>query len=252
MTVLRTFPLEDITIRSEGGGRIVEALAAVWNVEADVRDHQGEYREVLRSGLFDDHLKTGHQPTVLYNHGRDVWGQPSERFSMPLGVPLDIRNDARGLVTVTRYAPTELADEVLALINDGAIRGQSFRSEWMRSTPSTGFWRAARDGRRQLVERLAARLIEYGPTPMPIYQEAEILSVRSLHELVQALSDADRRSLAMMLLEGTPLDSPAAETVCTDEEGDQPHEPDPGPTLDSTPLDVLAAQLELRRRQLVA
>jgi HK97 family phage prohead protease len=252
MTVLRTFPIEDISIRAEGGGRIVEALAAVWDVEKDVRDHQGEYTEVLRAGLFADYLQTGRTPTVLYNHGFDVWGRPSERFSLPLGTPIEIRDDKRGLVTVTRYAPTELADEVLALIRDGAIRGQSFRATWVRSAPSSGFFRAAKDGRRQLVERRAATLEEYGPTPMPVYQEAEILSVRSLAELVRGLSDDDRRALATLLIEGTPLESPAAGTVSTDEEGDQPHEQDPGPTLDSTPLDVLAAQLELRRRQLVA
>lgn len=245
--VIRSYPLLDMAVRSEDGGRVVEALAAVWDVETSVRDHQGEYREVLRSTLFSDWLRSGRSPAVLYNHGLDVWGRPSDRFSMPLGTPIEIRSDAKGLMTVTRYAQTELADEVLGLIRDGAIRGQSFRAVWEQSSPASGFFR----GGKQLVERHRGTLIEYGPTPTPVYDAAEILSVRSLTELVDGLSDSDRNALAMMLTQGTPLDAPAPDGR-TASEGDQPPEPDPGPTLDSTPLDLLVARMEARRRRMQA
>ena len=38
---VRNYPLEDITIRSGGDGRTVEAYAAVFNVDTEIHDHQG-------------------------------------------------------------------------------------------------------------------------------------------------------------------------------------------------------------------
>lgn len=247
---VRSFQVEDIAIRAGGDGRTVEALAAVYDVPVPVRDHQGQYDEVIRPGAFRAAIAGGWSGVqVIYNHGMDLFGKPSERFSMPLGVPLEIREDGRrGLVTVTRYANTELANEVLQLIEDGAIRGQSFRGEWLRSTPQSGFFRAAKNGARQLVERIEVSLMEYGPTPFPVYPQAEIVGVRSVQDLVSHLSDEDRRQLATLLLEGTPLESPDTRSV-TDEQGDQPDEKDPGPALDATPLDVLALKQELRKRR---
>lgn len=248
---VRSYEIEDMVIRSGGDGRTVEALAAVYDVPVPVRDHQGVYEEVIRPGAFRSAIANGFDRVqVIYNHGMDLFGKPSERFSMPLGVPIDIREDGRrGLVTVTRYANTDLANEVLQLIDDKAIRGQSFRGEWLRSTPSSGFFRASKTGQRQLVERLDVSLMEYGPTPFPVYPQAEILSVRSVSEFVERLSDEDRRQLAMLLLEGTPLDSPASETDRTEEQGDQPDEQDTGPTLDTTPLETLAAAIAARKRK---
>lgn len=244
---VRSFAVEDIAIRA-GDGRTVEALAAVYDIPVSVRDQQGDYEEVIRPGAFRSTISAGFAGVqVLYNHGRDVFGNPSDRFSMPLGVPLEIREDgARGLVTVTRYANTALADEVLRLIEDKAIRGQSFRGNWVRSTPQSGFFRAAKTGARQLVERLEVSLMEYGPTPFPVYPQAEIVGVRSVTEIVAALSDEDRRELATLLVEGTPL-PPASDTDSTGQ-GDQPDEKDTGPEMDTTPLDLIAAELEVRRR----
>lgn len=248
---IRSFQVEDIAIRSGGDGRTVEALAAVYDVPVPVRDHQGQYDEVIRPGAFRNAVAAGWGAVqVIYNHGMDLFGKPSPRFSMPLGVPLEIREDGtRGLVTVTRYANTELADEVLQLIKDGAIRGQSFRGEWLRSSPQSGFFRAAKSGARQLVERLDVSLMEYGPTPFPVYPQAEIVGVRSVQDLVSQMSDQDRRALVTMLLEGTPLESHEPVEGVTDEQGDQPDEKDPGPAMDTTPLETLERELELRRRQ---
>lgn len=246
----RSYAVEDMTIRSSSEGRIVEALMAVYDVPVPVRDHQGEYDEVIRPGSFRAAIARGHSAVqVLYNHGMDVFGRPSDRFSMPLGVPLEIREDGkRSVVTTTRYAHTPLADEVLQLIEDKAIRGQSFRGDWTRSSPATGFFRAAKNGQRQLVERTEATIMEYGPTPFPVYPQAEILSVRSVADVVGRLSAEERQELATLLLEGTPLATPASDADGT-VPGDQPHGTDPGPLMDSTPLDLLALNVELRRRK---
>ena len=47
MEFTRSFALEDISVRSGGDGRTVEAYATVFNIPADVRDADGEYIEVI-------------------------------------------------------------------------------------------------------------------------------------------------------------------------------------------------------------
>jgi phage head maturation protease len=95
-------------------------------------------------------------------------------------VPVDIHADGNGLVTVTRYSNTPLADEILELVRDGAIAGQSFTGRIERSEPNQNSFRPSRDGRLTTVRRTQLGLTEYGPTPMPAYEGAGILSVRHL------------------------------------------------------------------------
>src|SRR5258708_37506279 len=42
---VRSFPLQDIHVRSSGDGRTVEAYAAVFGVPAEVKDQSGHYME---------------------------------------------------------------------------------------------------------------------------------------------------------------------------------------------------------------
>lgn len=172
----RTFVLDDIAIRAGGDGRTVEAYAAVFDVESTISDQDGRgYVEVLRRGSFVRTIaERGSSLQVIFNHGLSVHGVPMAEFSMPLGVTLEAREDGRGLRTVTRYSATPLAAQVLELIRDGAIRGQSFGGQWVRSRPSYGPFRAG-----QIVERLEVALREYGPTPFPAYRDAAIIDVRS-------------------------------------------------------------------------
>jgi HK97 family phage prohead protease len=174
----RTFALEDIAIRAGGDGRTVTAYAAVFDASTEVHDVDGHYRESINRSAFNRTIGQGvSRFQVLFNHGMDAYGQPSDRFSMPIGVPLEMRADTRGLLTVTRYAKTDLADEVLELIREGAIRGQSFNGSWVRSNRT----RVARSAAGELdhIERLEIKLREYGPTPFPVYQTAEIIGVRA-------------------------------------------------------------------------
>lgn len=178
----RAYPLEDISIRSGGDGRTVEAYAAVFDVETPINDRDGQYKERIASNAFNKTLADrGTSFGVLYNHGMTIYGTPSDRGSMPIGTPLEVRADARGLYTVTRYNNTPLAEEALEAIKSGAIRAQSFQGRFIRSdkpTPRGGF-RAASDGSLPVVTRQEIALKEYGPTPFPAYEAAEIVGVRA-------------------------------------------------------------------------
>ncbi len=185
----RTYELEDIQImRSEqgGDGRTVEAFAAPFDQEAEITDHEGHYIEVIDRTAFNraiDHAsRSARSPVrVMYNHGMTIHGTPAERFSIPIGVPLEIRADQRGLLTRTRYNETPLAQEILEAIRSGAITAQSFTGRIVRSDPQLR--RGARyspdtGGRLPTVRRMELGLREYGPTPFPAYSGAEILGVR--------------------------------------------------------------------------
>jgi HK97 family phage prohead protease len=193
----RSFALDDLRIRSGGDGRTVEAYAAVFNIPVEIHDQDGHYNEQIHRGAFERTL--AHRGTnfrVFFNHGMTLHGTPSERGSMPIGTPLEVRTDQRGLLTVTRYNATPLADEVLEGIRSGSICGQSFTGRMLRSDPARGPFRA-RGGELVTVTRHEIGLIEYGPTPLPAYEDASIVGVRA--GAFGTLSDADATLLSAIL-----------------------------------------------------
>lgn len=179
----RTFPLEDIAIRAGGDGRTVVAYAAVFDTPAEIRDADGHYIETLSRHAFDKTLaERANRVGVFYNHGKTLYGTPSERFSIPLGVPEEVRADERGVMTVTRYNRNALADEVLESIRNGDITGQSFSGKFLQSQRTRG-----RNGELDAITRNEIMLSEYGPTPIPAYANAAIVGVRT-EQLVDALA----------------------------------------------------------------
>lgn len=179
---VRAFPLDNIQIRAGGDGRTVEAYAAVFDTPTEIHDQQGHYREQLGRTSFnktiaDQGLRFG----VYYNHALTVRGTPSDLGSVPLGSPVEApRVDGRGVITVSRYNRSALADSVLEAIRAGDITGQSFSGRFITSTPPVprGGYRAAGDGSLPLVTRQQIAMREYGPTPMPAYDVPMVLGVR--------------------------------------------------------------------------
>jgi HK97 family phage prohead protease len=191
---MRIYPLEDIHIltRSEGdgSGRVVEAYATVFDQEAEIHDSQGHYREVIDRTAFDQVLdrimrSPGGLPAqvkVLFNHGRTVGGAEAPEFQLPLGKPLDVRPEARGLLTRTEYdASDPFTERILAKIHAGTINAQSFVGGIMRSSPELrgpGDRYRPKGGVLTTVRRMVLGLREYGPVLYPAYTGAEILGVR--------------------------------------------------------------------------
>lgn len=190
---MRSFALQDLAVRSGGDGRTVEAYAAVFDLPAEIKDGQGNYIEVIDRAAFNRTINNNAQRVgVFYNHGMNLYGTPSDRGSVPIGTPLEIRADDKGLLTVTRFNQTDLADEVLEAIKTGGIAGYSFTGRLIRSDPKGpprgGFGRDLRSGQLPTVRRHELGLAEYGPTPMPAYNQASIVGVRAaLREELRAL-----------------------------------------------------------------
>jgi HK97 family phage prohead protease len=241
----RSFPLLDIEIERAGDGRTVTAYAATFGDPYEVGDIHGHYFESINPKAFNRTISRGFSGVaVLYNHGMQLGTttQPSDRFGVPLGVPLEIRADARGLLTRTRYSKTPLADEVLELIRDGGITSQSFRGPIFQS---------ARPQRHasglQLIERTELGLRDYGPTPFPVNVGAEMVSVRSTDLLTvdpADLTDDERAELLAALNQSlTPPPAPVNDGTAVspgDEEAPPPTDPASDP--------LYLAQANRRRR----
>jgi HK97 family phage prohead protease len=189
---MRLYPLEDMHIMRSGdgesSGRVVEAYATVFETPAEIHDHEGHYSEVIDRAAFNraiDHVERQRgglsNVKVLYNHGRRIDGTASDKYSVPIGVPVMIRAEQRGLLTRTRYNDTPVAEEILESIRSGAITSQSFTGRIVRSTPPLGpgdRYRPQRGGSLPVVRRNELGLREYGPVLWPAYSGAEILGVR--------------------------------------------------------------------------
>jgi HK97 family phage prohead protease len=215
MSYTRSFPLEDISIKP-GDGRTVDAYAAVFDSPARVRDVDGEYEEVIDPAAFNrtlEHAGRGRTSVpVLFNHGLTIWGTPSERYSLPVGVSEEIRVDGRGLFTRARFHKTQPAEEILEAIRDGSVTAYSFQGDFLRSDPQPprGGFRPVHGGKLPRVRRTECTLKEFGPATFAVYKDAEVVGVRAEQAalLLSTLSDGERQRLAAFLQAGTPLDPP--------------------------------------------
>jgi len=216
----RSFALDDISIRAGGDGRTVDAYATVFDIPAHIRDQDGEYEEVNDRSMYNravaDAAPAGGRQSwrvgVFYNHGMTIYQTPSDLYSMPVGVPLEIRPDGRGLFTRTRYVVGQLGDTIIDGIREGLLTTYSVSGAYLRSDPPVprGGFRKGRDGKMPTVRRMEATLREYGPTPFPAYPEAEVVGMRAEWAalMLSNLPPGERERLALMLRAGAPLDSP--------------------------------------------
>lgn len=217
----RAYAIEDLQVRSDGSGRVVEAYAAAFNVRTEVMDQDGHYNETLPPTSFDRTIQhKGIGFGVLFNHGRTIDGTPNDLATMPIGVPLEVRADERGVYTATRYLDNPLADQVLDAIKAGAIKAQSFSGRFTKSVRSHPDGRGS--GRLPLITRHEVDMREYGPAVFAAYKEAAILGTRA-EQFVRALLETppDRRLDWLQQFEGltTPFADPEALILGTPSDG---------------------------------
>jgi HK97 family phage prohead protease len=237
----RSVPLLDLE-RSGSDGRTVTAYAATFDDPYPVSDFDGQYDEIINRTAFNRHLgQHGFASVkVLVNHGMTMFQTPSERFGLPVATPVDVRPDGTGLLTVSRYANTELADEVLQLIEDGAVTSMSFRGPIIRSG------KPYRRDNRRTIERVELGLIEYGPVALlPANPNARIMAVRSLMlaDQLGELTDEERAELLEALQAITPVE-PDPVAVDPDTPDTAVEAPVADPSID---IDLLANANRRRR-----
>ena len=252
-TYLRTWALDDISIARSGDGRTVTAYAAVFDAPYEVRDQHGHYMESIDRSAFNRTLNNGGVSRVacLYNHGLTAYGTPDMLGSVPLGTPLEIKPDGRGLLTVTRYNRSAMADAVLEAVRNGDIRSQSFRGRVFRSTPTRPPRTAG--GALPTVVRHELGLDDYGPTLTPVNKEPMIVAVRSTAQLAAELGqlddDARRELLDELRRHLAPTDSPTPDEAAGTETATPA---DAGPGAEDPPTVGHSGRLAIRRNAMRA
>jgi phage head maturation protease len=235
---IRAVALDDIRIRAGGTGRTVEAYAAIFDEPAEIVDADGHYYEQNDRAAFSRSIQHHAQVfPVVYNHGMTIAGTPSDRGSVPIGVSKEVRVDKRGVLTVSEYGTSVLADEVLEQIRMGSVKAQSYGGRFVRSDPRVprGGFRAGVDGKLRTVTRLEIAMREFGPTPFPAFSGAAITGIRAQQMLGALLTaPADRRAALLDQLDhlATPLNE--ADPVEVDRI-DTPDTPDAVETVTEDP-----------------
>jgi HK97 family phage prohead protease len=193
LELMRDFPLsvDDLHIvrSADGGdGRTMDAYAAVFNSETEIHDAYGDYIEVIDPAAFNKtiaDLKRSRQGIglvkVMFNHGRDLNGEPNSSFMMPVATPKMIEATSHGLLTRSRFNETPLGDQVLELVRSGSVTSMSFSGRIVRSDPSLrrhGRYRPDASGSLPVVRRQELGLREFGPVLFSAYEEAGINGIR--------------------------------------------------------------------------
>jgi len=173
--ITRSFAIDDLVVRSDGDGRTVDAYAAVFGQPTEVQDQYGHYFETIERSAFDGVIKRNVKPKVMFNHARDIFGNPSDKWSAPVAVHRSMTPDGRGLRVSSWYVKTPAGDEALELVRSGAVDGFSFSGKPNRSRTIA----AARGNDLPTIVRQELGLAEYGPAVFRVYEDARVLAVRS-------------------------------------------------------------------------
>jgi len=152
-----------------GDGRTLEGYAAVFNHPARIRDHQGDFDEVILPGAFARSLKT-RTPVMQWDHGKDP-----RIGTAPIGDIHEVGEDKHGLrVRAELYDHPDI-ERVRLAIKGGSVKGMSFRF----GIPKGGDKWQNRSGDVDLREIREAETYELGPVVFPAYDTTSV-SVRSL------------------------------------------------------------------------
>lgn len=234
--IVRSVALPDspLEVARTGEGRTLVGYVAVFDSPTRINDVHGTYDETNARGAFNKSMADrGTRFLVTYNHGKTLYGTPAAEFSIPLGVPQVVRADERGVYTETLIDKTPLGDAILEGARSGSIPGMSYTGGLIKSTPEKprgGYGPDRKTGAVPLVTRMEIAMREFGPTPTPYFDAAQIIGVRSLVASIEGLTSAERSELIALLRDAHDLS-----TTRSDDEPVDPSTPDAGAAAPDEP-----------------
>jgi HK97 family phage prohead protease len=196
--------------------RIIEGYASAWSVD----NGEDEFAPGAWSAwLGSTPLSEIQVPSETHN-----------RRSQPLGMPMEIREDDRGLFTKTRIHKTTAGDDWLAIAAERQAAGIPLGMSVGYAAEKFGF--QTKNGRS--VRRITqAALLEYSFTPIPMNEDATVTAVKQqadetkagrtysaaekafLSGHVKALRDIADQMEARMNADAAPAEEPKTEVTQT-------------------------------------
>jgi len=160
----------------DGEGRTMEGYAATFgNVDLG--------GDIIHPGAFTKTLnERGPKVKFLWQH------DPGE----PLGKPVEIREDGRGLFVKAIISDTQRGRDALALLKDGAISEMSIGYEAVKG--GTDYTKTGGSTVRNLRE---VKLYEFSIVSFPMNPQAEVTAIKSDEEMDTPKSEKAGRVLSM-------------------------------------------------------
>lgn len=125
----------------------------------------------------------------------------------PIGIPLHMEEDSKGLYVKAHVSRTTLGNDVLELMRDGVIDRMSIGYDIVQDEIDRN------EGTRLLKE---LRLFEFSPVTFPANDEAIISQVKSITDMEQLLSKAiGGQEMTRLLKEGRVLSKSTANKIVT-------------------------------------
>jgi phage head maturation protease len=176
--ITRSFALDDLVVRSDGDGRTVDAYMSVFDQPAEITDQYGHYNEIIGRQAFNGVIGRGVSPLVIFNHGRDIYGNRNQKWADPVAVHRSMIPDGRGVRVESWYMRTPASDDALEMVRAGAVTGYSFSGrpnvQRDKRIPPSGD-----SGIPTIIRQDFSTLVEYGPAIIRSYDGAKVLAVRS-------------------------------------------------------------------------
>jgi HK97 family phage prohead protease len=173
----KLFKALNIEIKANSSKREVEAYASTFGNKDLVGDIvvKGAFSKTI-SEKFASGAKNDIK--VLWQH------MPS----MPIGLPIHMEEDSKGLYTVSKLSNTRAADEALSLVQDKVVDKMSIGYDVIKDEYST-------EGARLLKE---LKLYEYSLVTFPANEQADILGSKSLEQLTTLLSQVGAADMGQL------------------------------------------------------
>jgi uncharacterized protein len=153
-----------LAVRDDGDGRTLHGPLLPWGVEARVLDRGRQVVETFERGALADVDPAGVPLTATH---------PRDAGTLPIGVTVELRDEADALHGAWRVSKTALGDEILELARDGVPLGLSVG---FAEVPGGSRW--SPDRRR--VTRTRAALDHVAVVRVPAYIGAGVVGVRSI------------------------------------------------------------------------
>jgi HK97 family phage prohead protease len=173
----KLFKALNIEIKANSSKREVEAYASTFGNKDLVGDIvvKGAFSKTI-SEKFASGAKNDIK--VLWQH------MPS----MPIGLPIHMEEDSKGLYTVSKLSNTRAADEALALVQDKVVDKMSIGYDVIKDEYST-------EGARLLKE---LKLYEYSLVTFPANEQADILGSKSMEQLTTLLTQVGAADMSQL------------------------------------------------------
>jgi HK97 family phage prohead protease len=172
---------------------LLKNLNFEYKANTDKRQFEG-YASTWDRDLGGDQIITGaFKKTIMERFPKNkikiLW-----QHNDPLGLPIHMEEDSKGLYVIGKISKTRLGDEALELMSDGVVDQMSIGYDVIEDDLSE-------DGQTRFLKQLV--LYEFSPVTFPMNPNADIVSVKThFNTLIKEFSNP---VMATMLKEGRAL-----------------------------------------------